>query len=188
MKQTERIHHRCNCIGRDFNFGQWCEYHREHPGSSGEPVFTHRTFGYNISDVCVTPNRPVRIKNKVCRLEILTAESPNGRWGYGLTLLLYQEGHTWLPSFICDPETGFPSERDAVYAGLSFAERETVRKIKETELRGGDRPVYPDDEESGREQKPSAILSSLRAFLNEIRGFKDYHDPSQPSLFDCLDS
>lgn len=180
----KEIHHRCNCIGRDFTFDQWGEYLREHPGCSGEPVFTHKTFGYNISDVCVTPNRPVRIEKKACRLKIRTAESPNGRWSYGCSIHLYMEGHSWPPIFISDPEKGFPSEREAVFAGLSDAEMKTVRKIEAIE-RDGFTYCDPDDVDSVREPKSSAILSSFKGFLNEIRVLKDYYDPAQLSLFDC---
>ena len=89
MKQAERIHHRCRCLDRNFTFEEWSEYLRENP--SGGSVLTFGAFQFNIFDVCLTPNHPVRIERNVCELDIETAQSVNGRWSYGIHLGLYSE-------------------------------------------------------------------------------------------------
>lgn len=178
---SKRIHHRCCCLDRNFTFEEWGEYLRENP--SGGVVLTFGKFGFNINDVCLTPNTPVDIRNKFCALDIETAQSQNGRWDYGIHLSLYHEGSSHGARFIDNSSEGFPSEKEAIFDALLYSEQRTVRKIKETEERG-DRASDEFDEESFREPKNSAILSSLRAFLKEIQRYKQYYDPKQLSLFD----
>lgn len=176
MKQTERIHHRCRCIDRNFTFEEWIKYLREE-NPSDEPVLTvGGEFRFNINDVCMTPRRPVRIEKPSCYLEVRTAQSLNGRWDYGIDLNILTEGHHCGAGFIDDPEKGFPTEKEAIYGCLLYVEERIVRKIGILEKQG--------DEESERQPKPSAVLSSLRAFLKEIQRQKQYHDHKQLSLFD----
>lgn len=180
MKQTERIHHRCRCLDRNFTFEEWSEYLRENP--SGGAVLTVGSFQFNICDVCLTPNHPVRIGKNFCKLEISTAQSLNGRWDYGMNLELNTEGRHCGAGFIDYPEKGFPTEKEAIFDCLLYVEERTVQKIKVLEQRG-DAPEG-DDEESGREPKSSAVISSMRAFLKEIQRYKQHYDPKQLSLFD----
>lgn len=181
MKQANRIHHRCRCLDRNFTFEEWCEYLRANP--SGGAVLTVGTFNFNITDICLTPNKPVRIEGRICKLEISTAQSLNGRWEFGIDLGLNTEGRHFGVSFVDDISRGFQTEKEAIYAGLLFAEEKTVPKIDEIEMRGNPPDDY-DDEESGRQPKPSAVLSSLRGFLKEIQRYKQYYDPKQLNLFD----
>lgn len=182
MKQTERIHHRCRCLDRNFTFEEWVKYLRE-GNPSGEPVLTvGGEFQFNISDVCMTPRRPVRIEKNFCMLEIRTAQSLNGRWDYGINLELHTEGRHCGAGFIDDHEKGFPTEKEAIFDCLLYAEERTARRIEALEKRG-DSPEG-DDEESGREPKSSSVISSLRAFLKEIQRYKQHYDPKQLSLFD----
>lgn len=181
MKQTERIHHRCRCLDRNFSFEEWSKYLRENP--SGGAVLTVGSFQFNICDVCLTPNHPVRIERNICELDIETAQSVNGRWCYGIHLGLHSESSSHGAQFVDDHSRGYPTEKEAIYDALLYLEERTKKKIKELEQRG-DTPDDYDDEESGRQPKASAILSSLRAFLKEIQKQKEYHDPRQFSLFD----
>ena len=181
MKQTERIHHRCRCLDRNFTFEEWSKYLRENP--SGGAVLTVGSFQFNICDVCLTPNHPVRIERNICELDIETAQSVNGRWCYGIHLFLHSESSSHGAQFVDDPSRGYPTEKEAIYDALLYSEERTKKKIKELEQRG-DTPDDYDDEESGRQPKASAVLSSLRAFLKEIQKQKEYHDPRQLSLFD----
>lgn len=181
MKQTERIHHRCRCLDRNFTFEEWSKYLRENP--SGGAVLTVGSFQFNICDVCLTPNHPVRIERNICKLDIETAQSVNGRWCYGIHLGLHSESSSHGAQFVDDPSRGYPTEKEAIYDALLYSEERTKKKIKELEQRG-DTPDDYDDEESGRQPKASAVLSSLRAFLKEIQKQKEYHDPRQLSLFD----
>lgn len=181
MKQTERIHHLCRCLDRNFTFEEWSKYLRENP--SGGAVLTVGSFQFNICDVCLTPNHPVRIERNICELDIETAQSVNGRWCYGIHLGLHSESSSHGAQFVDDPSRGYPTEKEAIYDALLYSEERTKKEIKELEQRG-DTPDDYDDEESGRQPKASAVLSSLRAFLKEIQKQKEYHDPRQLSLFD----
>lgn len=181
MKQTERIHHRCRCLDRNFTFEEWSKYLRENP--SGGAVLTVGSFQFNICDVCLTPNHPVRIERNICELDIETAQSVNGRWCYGIHLGLHSESSSHGAQFVDDPSRGYPTEKEAIYDALLYSEERTKKKIKELEQRG-DTPDDYDDEESGRKSKASAILSSTRVFLKEIQRQKQIYDPKQLTLFD----
>lgn len=181
MKQTKKIHHRCICLDRNFTFEEWGEYLRENP--SGGSVLTVGAFQFNIFDVCLTPNHPVRIERNVCELDIKTAQSVNGRWSYGIHLGLHSECSSHGAQFVDDLSRGYPTEKEAIYDALLYSEERTKKKIKELEQRGNASDYY-DDEESGRHPKASAVLSSLRTFLKEIQRQKEYNDPKQLTLFD----
>lgn len=181
MGQTERIHHRCRCLDRNFTFEEWSEYLRENP--SGGAVLTFRSFQFNICDVCLTPNHPVRIERNICELDIETAQSVNGRWSYGILLGFYSESSSHGAQFVDDLSRGYPTEKEAIYDALLYSEERTNKKIKELEQRGNT-PDYYDDEESGRQPKASAILSSTRVFLKKIQRQKQIYDPKQLTLFD----
>lgn len=181
MKQTERIHHRCRCLDRNFTFEEWSKYLRENP--SGGAVLTVGSFQFNICDVCLTPNHPVRIERNICELDIETAQSVNGRWCYGIHLDFHNESSSHGAQFVDDPSRGYPTEKAAIYDALLYAEERSIKKIKELEQRG-DTPDDYDNEESGRQPKASAVLSSTRAFLKEIQGQKQIYDPKQLTLFD----
>lgn len=182
MKQINRIHHRCRCLDRNFTFEEWCEYLRANP--SGGAVLTVGTFQFNINDVCLTPSQPIKIEKTTCKLKIETAQSLNGRWDYGINLDLHTESSSHGARFIDNLSNGFQTEKEAIFDALLYSEQRTVRKIKETEERGDRASDDYDDEESGRQPKPSAVLSSLRAFLKEIQRHKQYYDPKQLNLFD----
>lgn len=113
---SDRIHHRCRCLDRNFTFEEWSQYLRENP--IREAVLTVGTFQFNISDVCLNPNKPVRIEKNRNYLEIRTAQSSNGRWDYGIDLGLYTEGRHCGAFFIDDPDEGFSTEKEAVYDEL----------------------------------------------------------------------
>lgn len=147
------------------------KYYGQDPDTESEPVFTYKTFGYNIWDVCVSSNVPVNIKTQRCEFEIYTAESPNGRWDYGRMLNLcggYVSSRGAL--FIVDENRGFPSEKDAIYDALVFAEERAEKELENISKSGC----------PGAETYPSA----LKQFLAEVRRYKDIHDPAQLSLFD----
>lgn len=183
-KQTERIHHRCRCLDRNFTFEEWVKYLREE-NPTNEPVLTvGDEFRFNVHDVCVTPHRPVRIEKPTCKLEVSTAQSLNGRWDYGIDLNMLTEGHHCGAGFIDDPEKGFPTEKEAIYGCLQYVEERIVHKIGILEKQGDTPDDYEGDEESERQPKAPAVLSSLRAFLKEVQRQKQHYDPKQLSLFD----
>lgn len=78
------IHHTCRCTGQQFTFKEWCAWldnHKKAGQDSGKFVaLSYNGFDFNIHDVCLTPNRPVRLFNHHCIVEVKTAQSPTGRW------------------------------------------------------------------------------------------------------------
>lgn len=71
------IHHTCRCTGQQFTFKEWCawiESHEKAGRDSGKFVaLSHNGFDFNIHDVCLTPNRPVRLFNAHC-IEMKTTD------------------------------------------------------------------------------------------------------------------
>lgn len=177
-EQDERVHHRCRCLDRNFTIKEWCDYLHDNP--SGGVVLNVGKFGFNINDVCLTPNTPVTIERGTCRLEIVTAQSKNGRWDYGYRYNLHMEGGRSGAGYIDDLGKGFPTEKEAIYNALLYAENKALRKIDILE-KGGDTPDYDED---GERRKTPSILPTIRAFLADVREKMRYYDVRQLSLFD----
>lgn len=51
---SKDIHHSCKCTGQNFTFEEWGEY--LHLEDRPEIVHQYKEFGFNIFDVCLTPN------------------------------------------------------------------------------------------------------------------------------------
>lgn len=66
----KNIHHTCRCTGQQFTFKEWCAWldkHEKAGRDSGKFVaLSYNGFDFNIHDVCLTPNRPVRLFNHHC--------------------------------------------------------------------------------------------------------------------------
>lgn len=129
-------------------------------------IFTHKSFGFNYCDVCLTPTVKVLIR-KPFRIKITTAESPNGRWDYGHDFELSTSGFSGPAIFCSSQEHGFASEKEAVYCALCAAERFILRAMENAE---GSETSKPD-------------IPKLNVTLREIRKYKNLYDPSQLSLF-----
>jgi hypothetical protein len=111
------IHHTCRCTGQQFTFKEWCAWldnHKKAGQDSGKFVaLSYNGFDFNIHDVCLTPNRPVRLFNHHCIVEVKTAQSPTGRWDYGLDVNLHNSGHYVGAGFVDDVQKGYPTEAAA---------------------------------------------------------------------------
>lgn len=64
------IHHTCRCTGQQFTFKEWCAWLDNH-GKAGRDsgkfvALSYNGFDFNIHDVCLTPNIPVRLFNRHC--------------------------------------------------------------------------------------------------------------------------
>lgn len=105
------IHHTCRCTGQQFTFKEWCAWldnHKKAGQDSGKFVaLSYNGFDFNIHDVCLTPNRPVRLFNHHCIVEVKTAQSPTGRWDYGLDVNLHNSGHYVGAGFVDDVQKGY---------------------------------------------------------------------------------
>lgn len=151
MKQTERIHHRCRCLDRNFSFEEWSKYLRENP--SGGAVLTVGSFQFNICDVCLTPNHPVRIERNICELDIETAQSVNGRWCYGIHLGLHSESSSHGAQFVDDtPEV--IRRRKRLYTTLSCIQRRGLRRKSKNSNREATHPTITTTRNQGDSRKP----------------------------------
>lgn len=67
LPEMKDIHHTCRCTGQQFTFKEWCAWldnHEKAGQDSGKFVaLSYNGFDFNIHDVCLTPNRPVRLFN-----------------------------------------------------------------------------------------------------------------------------
>lgn len=120
MKITHKqTHKRCRCLGVNYTFEQWCEAIRTHPANT--PVMTFGKFAYNICDVCLTPNIAVNIKQGKNKLIIKTAQSPNGRWDYGIDCDIGTSSYGTPVSFVDNKKEGYETETLAITEALVFA-------------------------------------------------------------------
>lgn len=127
------IHHTCRCTGQQFTFKEWCAWldnHKKAGQDSGKFVaLSYNGFDFNIHDVCLTPNRPVRLFNHHCIVEVKTAQSPTGRWDYGLDVNLHNSGHYVGAGFVDDVQKGYPTEAAAILAALLDARKSAEREL-----------------------------------------------------------
>lgn len=76
MKENN-IFHSCKCTGQNFTFEEWGEYLKQE--DSPKIVHQYKEFGFNIFDVCLTPDVKIKWTNKTNYFEVSTAQSDNGR-------------------------------------------------------------------------------------------------------------
>lgn len=163
------IHHTCRCTGQQFTFKEWCAWLDSH-GRAGESsgkfvVLSHNGFDFNIHDVCLTPNVPVQLFNTHCRVNVRTAQSPNGRWDYGLDVNLHTSGHYCGAGFIGESDKGYPTETAAILAALL-----DVRESAEHELANctiHTRQTAEDDDD-GECIKDSTLAPYVRNIIKQI--------------------
>lgn len=84
MKKNKDIFHSCKCTGQNFTFEEWGKL-EDRP----KIVHKYKDFGFNIYDVCLTPNVKIKWANKTNHFEVATAQSDNGRWDFGLHYIYF---------------------------------------------------------------------------------------------------
>lgn len=169
-----KIHHRCRCTGQEFTFDEWCARCREH--DSAEIVFEYGGFGWNINDVCMTPNVPITWEQDMYMIEVRTAMSPNGRWDYGMDINFHSFGHMRGVRFL-EGEDGYETEKEAIYAALEEIERDLMADVERIE----NQQEYDD---YGNPVSNSSILPRYRRALEFVRKCKETYDPRQLTLFE----
>jgi len=170
----KRIHHRCRCTGQEFTFEEWCARCREH--DSAEIVFEYGGFGWNINDVCMTPNRPITWERDRYMIEVTIAMSPNGRWDYGFDISCHDFGCSRGARFLKGRE-GYETEKEAICAALEEIERDLLAEAERIE----NQQEYDDD---GNPVSNSLILPRNRRALEFVRKCKETYDPRQLTLFE----
>lgn len=173
------VFHRCRCTGQTFTSKEWSDYCEAHRHDTREQsiVFTYEKFGFNISDVCLTPNVPAKFDKGSSHFEVRTARSPNGRWEYGYSYDFCRSSGCHAATFVSDQGKGFPGEKEAVYDALKFLEEICLREIDECR----DRIEYDD---AGNVVKNVSALPMLNQIQIQIRRYMRIYNPQQLSLFD----
>lgn len=170
----KEIHHICRCTGKQYTFKEWCEWLKSNDSDSVQAI--HKCFSFNIHDVCLTPNKPIKLEGKYYNIEVFTAQSPNGRWSYGLNDNYHFSFHRHGATFIDKADDGFSSEKEAVYAALLETEEHCKRIIGETIRRN-----YTDDDS---EMRTSFILPYMKQALKQIEKYKEIFNSKQLELWE----
>lgn len=164
------IHHTCRCTGQQFTFKEWCAWldnHKKAGQDSGKFVaLSYNGFDFNIHDVCLTPNRPVRLFNHHCIVEVKTAQSPTGRWDYGLDVNLHNSGHYVGAGFVDDVQKGYPTEAAAILAALLDARKSAERELANCSGRSRSNLDNEDDEDGLI--KDSTLAPYIRNIIKQI--------------------
>ena len=173
---TKIIHHSCKCTGQNFTLEEWGEY--LHLEDRPEIVHQYKGFGFNIFDVCLTPNVKIKWTNKTNYFEVVTAQSDNGRWDFGLHYNFWTQGGCRGASYVDTLKDGYNTEKEAINAALNSLEDKCQRVIDEIGRYG----EMPDNED---EEKPhcSSHLPKLKAIKNKIETYKQQYNPMVLNLF-----
>lgn len=167
-KMEKDIFFVCKCLNKAFTQEEWWEYCKSHYyNSRDEVVFRYKTYEYNINDVCLTPNTPIDLEVRGCKIIISTCENPMGKWDYGIAYDLSKCGG----SGFCRGaryEGKYYNERDAIYAALVDIEQAVL----------GLSPIQGeyDDEGIYKQTNNSAII---KAIVSEIAKIKDRYSENQ---------
>lgn len=164
----KNIHHTCRCTGQQFTFKEWCAWLDSHGGAGKDSgsfvVLSHNGFDFNIHDVCLTPNVPVQLFNSYCRVNVRTAQSPNGRWDYGLDVNLHNASSLHGAAFVDKSGNGYETEAAAILAALLDARRSAERELADS-TRQAQR--NDEDDEDGF-IKESTLAPYIRSIIKQI--------------------
>ena len=174
---SKDIHHSCKCTGQNFTFEEWGEY--LHLEDRPETVHQYKGFGFNIFDVCLTPNVKIKWENKINYFEVATAQSDNGRWDYGFHYNFWAQGGCNGASYVDTLKDGYNTEKEAINAALSSLEEKCQRVIDEIQLRGRDIGDSNDPKNNG-----TSVLPILKEAIRKIAHYKEVFNPRQLELFD----
>lgn len=141
------IHHTCRCTGQQFTFKEWCAWldnHKKAGQDSGKFVaLSYNGFDFNIHDVCLTPNRPVRLFNH-----------------------LHNSGHYVGAGFVDDVQKGYPTEAAAILAALLDARKSAERELANCSGRSRSNLDNEDDEDGFI--KDSTLAPYIRNIIKQI--------------------
>ena len=173
------IHHSCKCTGQNFTFEEWGEYLKQE--DRPEIVHQYKDFAFNICDVCLTPLVKIYWANKVCFMEVKTAQSDNGRWDFGLHYNFWTQGGCRGAYYVDTPTGGYNTEKEAINAALNSLEDKCQRVIDEIQFRGED---IDDDDSNEPEIRGTSVLPILKEATRKIAHYKEVFNPRQLELFD----
>ena len=171
------IHHSCKCTGQNFTFEEWGKY--LHLEDRPKIVHQYKEFGFNICDVCLTPNVKIKWTNKTLTFEVATAQSDNGRWDFGLHYNFGTQGGCSGAHYVDTPTGGYNTEKGAINAALNSLEEKCQCVIDEILFRGGD----IDDDSNEPEIRSSSVFPKLKDAMLKIARYKEVFNPRQLELF-----
>ena len=174
---SKDIHHSCKCTGQNFTFKEWGEY--LHSGDRPKIVHKYKNFCFNICDTYLTPRFKIDWTNKVCFIEVTTAQSDNERWDFGFHYNFWTQGGCCAAHYVDTPTGGYSTEKEAIYAALNSLEENCQRVIDEIQFRGGD----IDDDDGGFEIRGASVLPKLKKAMSKIDLYKEVFNPRQLELF-----
>lgn len=175
---SKDIHHSCKCTAQNFTFEEWCKYLEQ--GDRPKIVHQYKNFGFNICDVCLTPNVKIKWANKTNYFEVVTAQSDNGRWDFGLHYNFWTQGGCSGAAYVDTLKGGYNTEKKAVSEALNRIEENCQRVIDEILFKGG---APNDGDGSELETRGSSALPKLKETMNKIKSYKEAFNPCQLELF-----
>lgn len=178
MKENN-IFHSCKCTGQNFTFEEWGEYLKQE--DSPKIVHQYKEFGFNIFDVCLTPDVKIKWTNKTNYFEVSTAQSDNGRWDFGLRYTFWTQGGCNGAAYVDTQKGGYNTEKEAINAALNSLEENCQRVIDEIQFRGGD---IDDGDSNKPEIRGSSVLPMLKEAMRKIAHYKEVFSPRQLEMFD----
>lgn len=168
--ERNRIIHYCRCLNRGFTAKEYDEWRSKH--SSSDIIFSYKGFGFNMFDVCLTPNVPVLLECPHFCMKVLTAQPAKGMWIYGLNISVYTSGHG-IPVSYNGIHDCYNNENKAILEALKKAEFYTKTSIKEVQN------ICKIEGYSEFGQR----IKSIRAMLNQILKLKFQYTAEQLTLF-----
>lgn len=174
---SKDIHYSCKCTGQNFTSKEWCKYLEQE--DRPKIVHQYKNFGFNICDVCLTPNVKIKWANKTNYFEVATAQSDNGQWDYGLHYNFWTQGGCNGAAYVDKLKDGYNTEKEAINAALNSLEDKCQRVIVEIQLRGRDIGDSNDPKNNG-----TSVLPILKEAIRKIAHYKEVFNPRQLELFD----
>ena len=174
---SKGIHHICKCTGQNFTFEEWGKY--LHLEDRPEIVHQYKEFGFNICDVCLTPNVKIKWDNKTNYFEVATAQSDNERWDYGFNYNFGTQGGGCGAGYVDTLTGGYSTEKEAIDAALNSLKDKCQRVIDEIQFRGGDI-----EDGNAPKNSDSSLLPILKEAMRKIAHYKEVFNPRQLELFD----
>lgn len=99
-------------------------------------------------------------------MEFKTAQSPTGRWDYGLDVNLHNSGHYVGAGFVDDVQKGYPTEAAAILAALLDARKSAERELANCSGRSRSNLDNEDDEDGFI--KDSTLAPYIRNIIKQI--------------------
>ena len=143
-----------------------------------EIVFRYKEFGYNSSNVCVTPHTLVNWCHGDIFFKIETALSPNEKWDSALQYSIGGSGCGRMCSLLTKNDPGYKTEKEGIYHELIWLEQKINSELEKSAIA----MQHQDTEDEYPISKN--MIPNLRLALKQVAVFKEQFNPSELNLFD----